>query len=380
MILSQSLLEKKTSWAFLHASFLFFISQAAFATSLTPLPYGHGGLLYDAFPPDGPEANPNTNPTTNHPGFWNTAITNFNAPGIKNPLTRLYVYGTSIDTSGDTQTVNYNNSFAIDSVAAYRTNFPNLTILAIVDGTPGQLKQGDSNTLALAKALATSLATQVCADINVDGVFFDIEPTKFSYQGLFTLYQTTGNLLAQCTDSKHPNGRYMGVYAYVTTADGNLVKPALGSKGFLAVPLYDVQDSQPPTPTNLTLYNSSIKSYVSNSDDNSSLYQIPYTVIGPAASSFGEFEQYGTYTPPPPTLPAPYNFTLIKDFTPNITQLLYMTSVNGTTLKYAKSPYYMGVDYWGWNYFISPMPKENQLLLPSYPSDSMVNYLQSNAF
>lgn len=351
-----------------------------FATSLTPLPYGHAGLLYDAFPLDGPAANPSTNPTTNHPGFWIDQIEAFNAPPVKNPLTRLYVYGTSIDTGGQVTTVNYNNSFAIESVASYRAKFPTLTILAIVDGTPGQLMQSDPGTLQLAKELATSLATQVCADLNVDGVFFDIEPTKFSYQGLFTLYQTTSNLLAQCKDAKHPNGRYMGVYAYVTTADGHLVKPALGSNGFLAIPLYDVQDSQPPTPTNLSMYDKSAKSYISNSDANSITYNIPYTVIGPAAASFGEFEQYGIYTPPPPTLPAPYNFTLISQFSPGITHVLYMTDVNANTLKYAKSPYYMGVDYWGWNYFVSPIPKQNQLLLPSYPDAETVNYLRNNAF
>lgn len=353
------------------------------ATSLTPLPFGHAGFLYDAFPLDGPDANPSTNPVSNHPGFWIGNIQAFNAGATaKNTLSRLYVYGTSMDTSGQTNTVNYDSSFAISSVAAYRASFPNTTILAIVDGTPGQLQQGDAATLQLAKNLATSLVTQVCADPNVDGVFYDIEPTKFSYGGLFTLYQTTAILLAsgQCKDAQHPNGRYMGVYAYVTTADGHLVKPALGNNGFLAVPLYDVQDSQPPTPTNLTLFDSSAKSYVSNSNVNSSTYNIPYTVIGPAGASFGEFEQYGTYAPPPPTLPAPYGFTLINNFSPNITQVLYMTDVNANTLKYAKSPYYMGVDYYGWNYYVSPIPKQNQLLLPSYPDVATVAYLQQNAF
>lgn len=351
------------------------------ATSLTPLPYGHAGLIYDAFPPNGPDANPSTNPTTNHPGFWVDSIQTFIHGAVgKNTLSRLYVYGTSMDTSGHSTTVNYSSSYAAASVAAYRASFPTLTILAIVDGVPGQLIQGDAGTVQLAKELATSLTTQVCADPNVDGVFYDIEPTKFNYGGLFTLYQTTASQLAQCKDPQHPNGRYMGVYAYVNTADGHLVKPALGINGFLAVPLYDVQDSQPPTPTPLSLYDASVKSYVSNSDANSSAYQIPYTVIGPAGASFGEFEQYGSYAPPPPTLPAPYNFTLITDFRPTITQVLYMTDVNANTVKYAKSPYYMGVDYWGWNYFISPMPKNEQLLLPSYPDSAMVNYLQHNAF
>ena len=174
----------------------------------------------------------------------------------------------------------------------------------------------------------------------------------------------------------------MGVYAYVTTGDGNLVKPALGSNGFLAVPLYDVQDSQPPKPTDLKSFDNNTKSYVCNSDANSRNYKIPYTVIGPAGASFGEFEQYGLYAPPPPpvVLPAQYNFTLINNFSPAIRQVLYMTDVNANTLAYAKSAYYMGIDYYGWNYYMSPKPKQNQLLLPSYPNNETVAYLQKNAF
>ena len=372
-----------------HLSTCFFLFGCLFqtmdtmATSLSPLPFGHAAFLYDAYSANGPDADPTTNPVTNNPGHWISNIQSFNAGATTpNVISRLYVYGTSLDTSGASNTVNYNNSFAIASVAAYRTPFPNLTILAIVDGTPGLLKNGDPTAIQLAKDLANSLVTQVCSDTNVDGVFYDIEPTKFSYTGLFTLYQTTSTLLAsdQCKDSQHPNGRYMGVYAYVNTGDGSLVKPALGSNGFLAVPLYDVQDSQPPKPTNLQLFAQSAKSYVSNSDANSRAYGIPYTVIGPAGSSFGEFEQYGTYVAGTPTPPALYNYTLISNFSPNITQVLYMTGVNANTLQYATSPNYMGVDYYGWNYYVSPIPKQNQVLLPSYPDDATVTYLQKNAF
>ena len=263
------------------------------------------------------------------------------------------------------------------SVASYRQSFPNVTILAIVDGTPGVLTNGDSTTLQLAKDLATSLAAQICADSNVDGVFFDLEPTKFGYQGLFTLYQTTSTLLSRksCQDQNHPNGRYMGVYAYVNTADGNLVKPALGSNGFLAVPLYDVQDSQPPTPTDMNTYHSSVKSYISNSNINSQNYNIPFTVIAPAAASFGEFEQYGTYDTSKTN-----NFNLISNFYPQIQQVNYLTIVVANTLKYATSPYYMGVDYWAWNYYVSPIPKNNQMLLPSSPNSKTISYLQKNSF
>ena len=358
------------------------LSMNTFATSLSPLPFGHGGFMYDAFAQIGPNTDPNNNPVLNHPGYWVSNIQTFNAGATGNKsISRLYVYGTSLDTSGNSETVNYDNSYAVASVAAYRAIFPNLTILAIVDGTPGLLINGDQTAIQLANNLATSLVNQVCADTNVDGVFYDLEPTKFSYTGLFTLYQKTSTLLAsaQCKDAQHPNGRYMGVYAYVTTGDGSLVKPALGSNGFLSIPLYDVQDSQPPTPTPLTLFDKNAKSYVSNSDANSQAYGIPYTVIGPAGSSFGEFEQYGTYASSPP-YPAPYNFTLISKFSPAITQLLYMTTVNANTLQYAKSSRYMGVDYYGWNYMVSPIPKKNQLLLPSYPDTDTVTYLQKNAF
>jgi hypothetical protein len=157
-----------------------FQSMDTMATGLTPLPFGHAAFLYDAYADNGPDAS-TSNPVTNHPGQWRDNIQSFNAGATTpNVISRLYVYGTSLDTTGTYNTVNYDNSYAIASIASYRTRFPNITILAIVDGTPGLLKNGDQTAIQLANDLATSLVTQVCAHSDVDGVFYDIEPTKFN--------------------------------------------------------------------------------------------------------------------------------------------------------------------------------------------------------
>ena len=92
---------------------LIIFSLQVLATSVTPLPFGHAALIYNAFPVNGPFANPTTNPMTNHPGYWINNILSFNANAANQmSINRLYVYGTSLDTLGYTNTVNYNNSYA----------------------------------------------------------------------------------------------------------------------------------------------------------------------------------------------------------------------------------------------------------------------------
>jgi len=131
------------------------------------------------------------------------------------------------------------------SVNAYRTYqptpgtfpFTNSMILAIFDTDLGSYPLlNDQN---VGTNVSNMITSQICADPNVDGVFFDLEPitpTAFSSPGLFNLYHTTATKLASCTDSKHPNGRYMGVFINPNKiSDCNDVAGALGNNGFVVV-------------------------------------------------------------------------------------------------------------------------------------------------
>ncbi|AHE67557.1 hypothetical protein [Legionella oakridgensis] len=365
------------------AACCFFISVSSLAAS-SSLTSGHGAFLYDSHQNAGPASS-----ITNDPGQWVMDVQQFNAKASAATLiNRLYVYSGDIEMtcttpsacvysgSGQNVFVGYEPpAFGQASVAAYRANFPDALILAIIDGDLGSLPLLNNDSVG--KGVANLLTQQLCADPNVDGVFFDLEPfsaTAFQSPGLFALYNQTAKNLKACIDPEHPHGRVMGVFANPNKiADWSQVKGALSNNGFLAVAAYDINDTTPPRPTPYSLYTSSVTGKIQTfMDPNSKQYQVYYTVAIPAASSFSEFEQFGYYN-----TAYPDDFQVSNDFrTQGFTQLAYVQAARAIILKNSKSPYYLGKDYWSWNQYISPAPKQGQMLLPNIPSADVVEYLQ----
>ena len=364
--------------------------------NVTSLSFGHGALLYDATQSGGPDS-----AKSNMPGQWITNIQEFNGGATaKTAITRLYPYSGDIkiqcaDASscvysgaGQNVFVGYNTpAYGQLSVAAYRTSFPNAMILAIIDADLDSIPL--INTQSVGQGVAGVLTTQLCADPNVDGVFFDLEPitaNAFESLGLFALYRQTSINLAssQCKDSQHPNGRFMAIFINPNKVPNwDHVAAAIGQNGYVIVGAYDVNDTTPPYPTSLSLYTSSITGKIQTfMDPPSALKKIPYTVAIPAAASFSEFEQYGLYDPS-----APDDFSLIANYTNPATQsgyqLNYVQTARGIIVANAKSPYYLGMDYWAWNQYVSPAPNQNWLLLPNIPPntpplDNVIGFLQAN--
>lgn len=367
------------------AALAFFLAGTAHSSA--NLPWGHGALLYDATQASGPDST-----ISNNPGQWVSNIQQFNSGATtKTAITRLYPYSGSIKIectnannciySGPNQNVfvGYDTpAFGQASVAAYRSHFPNALILAIIDADLDAIPLINNDSVGI--GTAGVLTAQLCADPNVDGVFFDLEPitaNAFQSPGLFSLYRQTAINLAspQCQDTGHPNGRFMAVFINPNKVpDWTQVAGALGTNGYVVVGAYDVNDATPPFPTTPSLYTSSITGKIQGFMDPASIQnKITYTVAIPAASSFSEFEEYGTYDPT-----APNDFSLIANYTNTVTQLGYVQSAHAIITKNAKSPYYSGMDYWSWNQYISPDPQKNWLLLPNIPSSTVVGYLQQN--
>lgn len=347
---------------------------------------GHGALLYDATQPSGPSST-----RTNRPGQWKANITAFNVGAVKNTeISRLYPYSGDIEMyctkpsacvySGPKQNVFVYYAapagYGQASVAAYRAAFPKTTIMAIIDG---------STKSSLLKALSYSevgtktadlVASIICADPNVDGVFFDLEPLDISSPGQFAFYKEISRKFssASCIDTNHPHGRMFGAFLSPhKISDWSALAAAFGTNGFAAVSGYDVNDVQPPVPVTMHAYTASVTGMLLSMDAASQKYKIPYTVVIPAASSFSEFNKFGFYdgTIPPP------NFKLQKDYTSDgITQVGYMKAARAIMMAQAKSPYFMGTDYWSWSQYKSPQPKLDQMLMPAIPEGEVVTYLQ----
>ena len=357
-------------------------------SSITPLPLSFGALLYEIDFPNGPCSH-----GANNPGQWVQSLTDFNNGATPaNTITRLYPYSSDIEITCtnpnviNTCSISPGYASGSASVSAYHTAFGTAKIIPIVDIAFKYLNNSllKTNT-TLADSVAQSLVTQLCNDPNVDGVFFDLETQGgLSSPGLFEFYRKMSTLLAssQCVDTAHPTGRYMGVYLTPINDDWASAQAmfAGNNNGYLAIPLYDVKGFTPiPTPDPLTTYNSYVTSALGHANTFAKQYKVPYTIISPAAASFGTFQKYGIYnaSQQPPTY-----FQLITDYSlSNATQLAFVQNVKNVACL-NQNPYYMGMDYWAWNQYVNPGVNSDgtcQLLMPNIPDTNVVAYLQKSA-
>lgn len=344
-----------------------FISTACFASSPTTLQKGTGGLVYDACCTNGPCKDP-----VNHVGQWISALQTFTP--LSGSSIRLYVFGGSIKQTGScTFSVNYTYP---DSIAAYRAIFPNALILATIDATPEDVAALTICADTVGKTIADSLSTQICADDNVDGVLFDLEPADFGVgMGQYGLYKEMSlNFSAgACIDAAHPNGRFFGVFSnpnnfYThnqwSAVEGALVGNTANNVGFLVVGAYDVSDgTQGPTP--YTAYKASIGGKLSAyTDPQSKQYHVPYTVAIPGGASFGEYQYFAEYISPTQT-------TIIHDYSNEVTQPGYVNLAMQIISTSCLSAYYLGIDYWGWNQYVWPDHSTENILLPNTPNGTL---------
>ena len=370
---------------------LVFILQSVIlhASAITPLPLSYGALLYDVDFPNGPGSHGTTNP-----GQWVTELTAFNAQALsQNAITRLYPYSSDIEitctdkTNIATCTISPGYATGNASVTDYHNGLPTAEILPIVDCAFHYLDNSllETNT-TIADEVAQALATQLCNDPNVSGVFFDLEAGGgiSGYPGLFEFYRQMSKLLAAppCVNDTHPKGRYMGVYLTPVNDDWASSQAMFGgnNNGFLAIPLYDVKGfTSPPTPDPLQTYNGYVTSAIGHANTYAVQYKVPYSIIVPAAASFGTFEEYGIYNADEP---APTYFQLITDYsTSNATQLAFVQNARNVACL-NQNPYYMGMDYWAWNQYVNPAQNADgtyQLVMPNIPDTNTVTYLQAHA-
>ncbi len=341
-------------------------------------------LLYDDISTTGPNGK-----KTRDPGHWIPNITAFNKEASTGKeISCLYPYTGDIEMyctgpsdcvyTGPKKNVFVYYDVGLPSIKAYHDAFPNVVMLPIIDG---------STKSALLKALTYSdvgtntadlLVEQVCNDPNSDGVFLDLEPFDISVPGQFAFYSQLAKRFVEspCVDTNHPKGRIFGAFLSPgRVKDWSQVKAAFGNVGYAAVSGYDIKDTNPPTPTSIQLYHSSVTGMLTTMDAASTKFKIAYKVVVPWAASFGEFNKYGKYDPSNP----PTDFQLIKDYTSEgITQLAYVQAARAIITAVCKSAYYLGMDGWSWSQYKSPKPAEEQMLLPAIPDGDVVKYLQQN--
>ncbi|MCX7115855.1 MAG: hypothetical protein NTW08_08130 [Gammaproteobacteria bacterium] len=361
------------------------------ASSLTPLPSSYGALLYDIHFSAGPGSS-----ATISPGQWVPDLSTFNSLALeKNLITRMYPYSADIEiactdpNNVSTCTISPGYTTGSASVSAYKSAFSSAQVLPIVD-IAFNLKDFNNALLktntTLADNVAQALVTEICADPNAAGVLFDLETSGgLSNPGLFELYRKVSTLfsVAPCKNSTYVNGRYIGIYLTPTVANNDWAQAqamfAGRNNGFLAIPLYDVKGFTPtPTPDPLSSYTGYVTSALGHAKTYAMQYKVPYTIIVPAAASFGTFQDYGIYNA---SEPAPTYFQLITDYSSNATQLAFVQGARAAACA-NQNPYFMGIDYWAWNQYVNPGQNSDntyQLTMPNVPNTDTVGYLQKYA-
>jgi hypothetical protein len=207
---------------------------------------------------------------------------------------------------------------------------------------------------------ADKVAKSVCADDNIDGVQFDIEPFSFtgdkgvfSGQGQQYFYQQIAKDFAgyydgkpsstkdadginhltvdplRCVDAAHPNGRYFSVFTF-----GGAVTPQVVAaftqhgNGYIVDSLYDLANTPGGTLTSPQQFSQLIKDEIIAMKSKG----VPYQFAIPAAASAHEFE--------------------MKNGKPTGYQQLQYVSTALNAIKAAgviEDPNFKGIDVWAWN-------------------------------
>ena len=202
-------------------------------------------------------------------GVWATTIQNYNQLATDgHRLNQLYSYGSDVESDPDSasgfttyytagvqpseRTTAYNADL---NIAPGLTSTPSPVQLSpIIDGQIGSDSlPGSFNSMSVtaARALADQIALQVCADDNVAGIQFDVEPFNVTSttSGQYPFYLQIGKDFAGagCTNANHPLGRYFSVFAFGSalnpaTASGPNVASMLNTyhNGYFIDSLYDL--------------------------------------------------------------------------------------------------------------------------------------------
>lgn len=266
---------------------------------------------------------------TDAPGTWVNAIRDYNAkatPG--HTLNEIYSYATDLemycpDNDGTQCTADDLYSFYTPGsggrarTAAYEEAFNgtrpgSLVISPIIDGrtdTGGYLRGFNELSPELAAGFADKVAAQVCADTNVDGIQFDLEPFDVSTKnGQYYFYlQLAKNFAGEhdgnpsqdpygCVDDDHPRGRFYSVFSFAssiaprTESAGN-VQDILNTygNGYFMDSLYDLGSAPAGTLNSLESYRTAVEKEVRNTRSWAAPLQLKYGYGIPATATAHEF-------------------------------------------------------------------------------------------
>lgn len=230
---------------------------------------------------------------------------------------------------------------------------------------------------------ADKVAKNMCANDDIDGVQFDIEPFSFTGKGgTFTgpgqkyFYTQLAKDFAgyyarsddpagvnpntisdplHCVSTKHPNGRFFSVFTFSKYVTADVVTAFKHhDNGMIVDSLYDLSSQPGGTLTTVSEFSTLVSAELQaiKSKD------VPYQFAIPAAASAHEFES-------------------INGKATGQLQLDYVKAAIGAINQAGirNDPNFKGIDLWSWN---QQMEWNGLKLTPEAPNTATIEYLQNN--
>lgn len=186
---------------------------------------------------------------------------------------------------------------------------PEPIVTPIIDGLvnadyEGSMKGFDQLSREEAERLADKVSERVCADTEVDGIQFDVEPFNVDERhGQFFFYRRIASNFAGvtgdygCVSDTHPHGRVFSIFTTARrinpeTESANNVAEILNRhrNGYLVGALYDLGKGPPGTQTSLEEYQRLVRAETRNMHVWAKALGISYRHAIPASAGFHEFE------------------------------------------------------------------------------------------
>jgi hypothetical protein len=318
------------------------------------------------------------------PGLFKKDIVEFNQCAMpSHRITNLFAYGgtlkmncqgsgisdPSTPCNTNTLTVTYNTASTLEYYNALNTNKDSVEIDPIVDGVIGGNSLKTFNTLDknTAQLFADKVAAVYCADNNIGGVQFDLEPFDITMPGQAAFYAQIAKDFAGkhnaagvdpygCVNPQHPNGRTFSVFttgAKVNAKLGEILNKY--NNGHVIGSLYTlIKYTGVATPP--VVFRKNIDNEIKRMLRNANTYHVKFQFGIPASSSIEEFES-------------------MNDIPSGYQQLEYVRESIESITHYTKDQSnFIGIDFWGWSERRIKQ-KLNAEFKPSRPPETVLNYL-----
>lgn len=355
------------------------LASCLLVASSSSVAYQNGVWVYDALFDD------KGNKIGVSPGLHAAAIVNYiQSANPYHKITEIYAYGgnlkmycqgsggSSSTTPCDATTLKVAYEMASSNAYynAVRNLVPTVNIEPIVDGVIGGTFLKNFNTLDEKSAVlyADLVAARYCADNNINGIEFDLEPFDITQPGQAAFYKQVAKNLAgkhnetgpdpfSCANTLHPNGRSFAVFATASRINADLAN-ILNKyhNGYLIGPLYSlIKYTGTATPPSVyqVYANNEVKRMVSRAKT----YNIKYQFGIPAAATIQEFESINN-------IPSGYK------------QLDYVKAAINSINTYARTDInFIGINLFAWN---SRRIRNGNEFKPAMPPTEVLEYLKEN--